>query len=70
MIPVNIVIIFCLVITLICITAYIDLHRTMLWYKKQFEKQPRHPYRLLPKHTWQQKILNTLLIRKSSQNHT
>jgi hypothetical protein len=45
---------------LILTAAYIDLRRELRWYKKQFRTEPR-VYRVVPKATWQQRFINTLL---------
>lgn len=70
MIFIKILVVFCVIATLICITAYIELHRTMTWYKKQYEQQPRMPYRMTPKCSWQQRFINTLLLRKTHTQRT
>jgi hypothetical protein len=49
---------------LITFKAYLDLRRTMIWYKKQYDLQPRL-YRIKTELTWQQRFVNAILTIKS-----
>ena len=53
-----------LFVILILIVAYIEVHQTMQWYKIQFNHQPRKQYRLIPKNSWQQRVVNLFLMRR------
>jgi hypothetical protein len=64
MIAIKIAAFICIAIDLILIVAYIEVHRTMQWYKRQFLGQPRTMYRLIPKISWQQRLVNIILLRK------
>jgi hypothetical protein len=64
---IKIIAFFAVAVDLMLIGAYIEVHSQMLWYKKQFEKRPT-VYRMIPKRSWQQKIINFLLLRKRSKS--
>ena len=64
MILFKIALFICLAVLFILISAYVETHKDLRWYKNEFNKQPRAPYRLVPKNSWQQRVVNILLLRK------
>jgi hypothetical protein len=63
---IKIICFFAIAIDFMLIGAYVEVHNQMLWYKKQFEKRPSI-YRLVPKKSFQQRIINFLLLRKRTK---
>lgn len=63
MITLKIIVFASIVLDLILIVAYIELHAQKQWLEKQFYSKPR-AFRRIEKISWQRRVVNTLLLRK------